>query len=362
MKIEVSKEAISEGIATIAPAISARVTIPVLGNLLLETVDGKVRLASTDMTVALKHTMDAKVSADGGITIPAKKFSEIVGSLGDSGISLTVQDDGKVKVQSGRARFMMVGTPISDYPPVADFNEDGAFRVPAEVISEAISKTLFAVCHDETRHNINGLNCSASGGFLTAVGTDGRRLAEIRRPGLPKDVSFNITLPGPILGDIAKMASKVDGDVMVRVTENQASFRFGETTLVTRLVAGTFPQYKQIITKEFATKFKVGSTPFMEVVRRAALASEKLQRIVLTIGGGALKVSAKGQTVEFDDEIPVEGGEQKVVVAFNPELLIDSLKASGGAAVEVGIGGDTKPTVIRVSGDDDYASVIMPMR
>ncbi|MEK7384645.1 MAG: DNA polymerase III subunit beta, partial [Elusimicrobiota bacterium] len=178
MKITISKEELVQGVQTIQSALSSRTTLPILLNFLMETEGGKVKVVSTDLEMGVKHFLKADIESDGSITVPAKKFADILHSLPDAEeIELAVDVSGKVSLKCGRSRFGMVGAPKSEYPILPDFNKTSSFELSAALIGGMIKKTIFAASSDETRHVLNGVFWSAKKGILEMVSTDGRRLA-----------------------------------------------------------------------------------------------------------------------------------------------------------------------------------------
>jgi DNA polymerase-3 subunit beta len=188
-------------------------------------------------------------------------------------------------------------------------------------------------------------------------------LACISRKCVPEAVSFKATIPSGILVDVAHLASKYGGDTQVSITENKAAFRIGKTTVVTRLIGGDFPEYTHIIPTKFVTKFTVAASSLMDVTKRASIcAADKIPRVTFEVSENLLKVKSLGQTMEFDDEIAVDGGETKVEVSFNSDYFMQGLKPLAGKMVEVCFSGATTPALMRPVNDTDYASVVMPMR
>src|SRR5271157_2523241 len=182
MKIHCTKADLHKGVQIIQSALSPRTTLPILLNFLIETENRKVKLVSTDLEMGMKHYIPAEIETDGSITIPARKFSDIIQSLQDGyEVDLTVDVGGRVHLKSGRSRFSISGAPKSEYPVLPSFSPQNAFSLSTAVVINMLKKTVFASSSDETRYVLNGVFWVASQGFLELVATDGRRLARIRR-------------------------------------------------------------------------------------------------------------------------------------------------------------------------------------
>ena len=206
MKIYCTKEDLKKGVQTIQSALSNRTTLPILHNFMLETESSKVKVISTDLEMGVKHYISAEVEADGSITIPAKKFSEILHSLpDDKDVEISVDAGDKVQLKCGRSRFSIIGAPKSEYPILPEFDQQEAFELPLGLVSNMVDKTVFAASSDETRHVLNGVFWSAKKGNLEMVATDGRRLSIICMKDVMKDREFQIIVPTKILGELLRL-------------------------------------------------------------------------------------------------------------------------------------------------------------
>jgi DNA polymerase-3 subunit beta len=370
MKIHCSKEELAQGVQTIQSALSARTTLPILLNFLLETENSKVKVVSTDLEMGVKHYMQAEVESDGSITIPAKKFSDILHSLPDGQeVELSVDAGGKVQLKCGRSRFGIIGAPKSEYPILPEFNKQNAFEVPAGIIGDMIKKTIFAASSDETRHVLNGVFWSAKKGNLEMVATDGRRLSIAGRKGLAKDKDFQVIVPTKILGELLRLLThhevKPSSDelLLVGVTENQIAFQYKETTLLSRLVGGTFPHYEQVIPSKKDIVVTLDTKDLLAVTRRASLcAVDRGGSVKLTLRSGVLQIAASSQNLEFNDELPVDYAGDEFQVAFNPQFVMEALKHVDTAKCTLGLTTPVNPALIEPVGEGDYRFVVMPMR
>ena len=313
MKITISKEELAQGVQTIQSALSSRTTLPILLNFLMETEDKKVKVVSTDLEMGVKHYIKADIENDGSITIPAKKFADILHSLPDAEeVELTVDAGGKVSLKCGRSRFGIVGAPKSEYPVLPDFNKANAFEVPAGVIASMVKKTIFAASSDETRHVLNGVFWAAKKGTLEMVSTDGRRLAVCAKKILPKDKEFAVIVPTKVLAELMRVttmleiAEKDDEKMLVAVTDNQITFQLKGTTILSRLVGGSFPNYEQVIPTKREVIFTAATKDLLAVTKRAALcAIDRGGSVKYALKKGSLHVTASSQNNEFNEDLAV---------------------------------------------------------
>ena len=344
--------------------------MPILLNFLLETENSKVKVVSTDLEMGVKHYINAQVESDGSITIPAKRFSDILHSLQDGQeVELSVDAGGKVQLKSGRSRFGIIGAPKSEYPILPEFNKQNAFEAPAGVLADMVKKTIFAASSDETRHVLNGVFWASNKGNLEMVATDGRRLSIVARKGVAKDRDFQVIVPTKILGELLRLLTHYEvkpesqEPLLIGVTENQIAFQYKETTLLSRLVGGTFPHYQQVIPAKKDIIVTVGTKELLAVTKRASLcAVDRGGSVKYTLRDGELQVTAASQNQEFSEELPIDYKGDEFQVAFNPQFVMDALKHVDTDKVTLGMTTPVNPTLVEPVGGGDYRFVVMPMR
>lgn len=366
MKINCRTEELSNGVQTIQSALSQRTTLPILLNFLMETESSKLKLVSTDLQMGVKHYIKAEVEKEGSITIPAKKFSDILHTLPEGQeVLIAIDPEGKVQLKCGRSRFVIIGTPKSEYPVLPEFNKDDAFELSSEALCDMVRKTIFAASTDETRYVLNGVFWAASGGTLDMVATDGRRLAAIKQkaPTITRD--FRVIVPIKILQELLRIVGhgKEDSKILVAITENQIGFQSQTTTMISRLVEGSFPNYEQVIPSKRDIRVSFNTKDLLLITRQAALACpERGGSIKFTLKKGSLHVAAASQTLQFEDDIPADYEGDDFTIAFNPEYVVDGLKAVGTEKVTLSLTNPINPALFEPEGREGYKYVIMPMR
>ncbi len=368
MKINCTAEELSKGVQTIQAALSSRTTLPILLNFLMETEKSKVKLVSTDLQMGVKHYIKAEIETEGSVTIPAKKFFDILHTLpADQDVRLSMDEENKVVVKCGRSRFVINGSPKSEYPVLPEFNKTSAFTVPAAELADMVRRTIFAASSDETRYVLNGVFWAASNGILELVATDGRRLALVRRPVIGKDKEFRAIIPTKILGELQRLLSQDESEgaeVQVSVTENQVAFQTADTTMLSRLVEGSFPNYEQVVPVKRDVSLVFDTKALLTITKQAALCGiDRGGSVKFSLRKGALHVSASSQTLSFDDEIPVDYKGAEITIAFNPQFVMEGLKAMGTDKVRLSLTTAVNPALFEPEGGvEGYKYVVMPMR
>ena len=368
MKINCTADELSKGVQTIQAALSSRTTLPILLNFLMETEKSKVKLVSTDLQMGVKHYIKAEIETEGSVTIPAKKFFDILHTLpADQDVRLTMDEENKVVVKCGRSRFVINGSPKSEYPVLPEFNRTAAFTVPAAELADMVRRTIFAASSDETRYVLNGVFWAASNGVLELVATDGRRLALVRRPVVGKDKDFRAIIPTKILGELQRLLSQDESEgamVQVSVTENQVAFQTADTTMLSRLVEGSFPNYEQVVPTKKDVSLVFDTKALLTITKQAALCGiDRGGSVKFSLRKGALHVSASSQTLSFDDELPVDYKGAEITIAFNPQFVMEGLKAMGTDKVRMSLTTAVNPALFEPEGGvEGYKYVVMPMR
>ena len=370
MKIHCTKADLHKGVQIIQSALSSRTTLPILLNFLIETENSKVKLVSTDLEMGMKHYIPAEIETNGSITIPARKFSDIIQSLQDGNdVDLTVDAGGRVHLKSGRSRFSMSGAPKSEYPILPGFSPENAFSLSSEILLDVLKKTVFAASSDETRYVLNGVFWVGSQDFLDLVATDGRRLAKIRRKCELNGNEFRAIVPTKVLAEISRLLGLQDGkeqageSVSISITDNQIAFQFGTTTLLSRLLEGNFPNYEQVIPKKKDIQISLNTKEFLAITKRAALcALDRGGSVQYTFKKGALQVFSSSQNLEFNDEIPLEYTGEDFTIAFNPQFIVEGLKNIDSEKVRLSLTTPTNPALMETADDSNYQYVVMPIR
>jgi DNA polymerase-3 subunit beta len=362
MKVTVSKDTLSAVLRKVLSAVNPKTTIPVLNNIYLDTQDSGLILAATDLEVYVKSVADAAVEQPGKTTLPGKKFAQIVNALPDGDITLETDDKQQTSIACKKSFFRILGLDADEFPAEQLIEEGWAFSLPAQELRKVLSKVAYAASTDETRHVLNGVLVSIRSGILTAVATDGRRLALLERPleaEAPGDC--DVILPPKVVGELVRILDD-EGPVKVQLSESNAAFSVGRTLLVSKLVEGSYPNYRQVVPKGFSNSAVVPREALAAVLNRVAMVvsessasvNVKLEKATMTLSATSAEVGEGSEPLEvsFDGE-PIE-------IAFNPHFLMDPLRHLDSDQVVFQFNDQFSP--VAISGDEGFMYVIMPMR
>lgn len=362
MKFKTQKEPLVKAIQTLQNTISTKATLPILSNLLIETQRGKIHMAATDLDVGISLSIPAEVIEEGGITVPAKRFFDIIRDLPEGAIDITVKKNNSIFIESQKCFFKLMGLPKEEFPKLPKLPEKESITINQQLLKNMLNLTSFAVSRDETRYILNGVLFVAKGKNIRFVATDGRRLALIEKAlELPAEFKKEVIIPSKAIHELVRNLSDV-GLVKITFGENQISFQFDNTTLVSRLIEGQFPNYEQVIPKEGKDKLLIEREKLLWAAKRVAiLTSPDSQSIKIDLFKNKLIFSKNSPDMgEAKEEIDTEHKGGEFSVGFNPQYLIDALKSLKDEAVSLELSGPESPGVIRAR--DNYVYVVLPMQ
>lgn len=363
MKFKSPKEDLTKVIHSLQNVISTKATLPILSNFLIETQKGKIFMAATDLDVGISLIFSPQeISEEGSITIPAKRFFDIVRELPEGEINISVKKNNSISIESERCFFKLMGLPKEEFPKLPKPSEKESITLNQGLLKNMLSLTAFAVSHDETRYILNGVLFVVKEKNIRLVATDGRRLALIEKElQTPQDFKKEAIIPTKAIQELMRNL-KDEGTVKIAFGENQISFQFDNTTIVSRLIEGQFPDYEQIVPKEGKGKIIINREKFLWAVRRAAiLTSPDSQSIKLDLFKDKLIFSKSSPDMgEAKEEIDIEHKGGEFSVGFNPQYLMDALKSLKDQDICLELSGPESPGILRAEGN--YIYIVLPMQ
>lgn len=362
MKLVIAKDAIMSGLQLVHGVVNVRPTLPVLSNVLMEAKNDKLWLTTTDMDVTMRCAVDAKTGKAGATTIPARRFFSIIRELPADNIEIEVDDKNAASITCGSAFFKINGLPDDEFPVIPPGEGGHTFSVDQKVLKQMLQKTFYAASTDETRFILNGTLMSFKGNKLTLVATDGRRLALTENEvEFPKEAECEAIVPTKAINELIRIL-KDEGAVKIFIGKNQASFEFDDVTLTTKLIEGTYPNFRQVIPSQCEQRIAVDREVFLTALKRVALlTSDKSSSIKLTFGKNKLKISASSPDVgEAHESVAIKYNAKDIQVAFNPDYIMEPLRNIANDEIYVELTDELSPGVIKC--DVPFIYVLMPMR
>ena len=361
MKFKTKKQNLINGIQVVQNVVTTKAALPILSNILLEVKEGKLRLIATDLDIGISCVIPVDIQEAGAITLPAKRFSDIIKELPGEDVTISSKKNNLVVIETGSCQFKIMGLPAEEFPKLPEFKDKEVVRLEQENLKRMLTLTAFAVSIDETRYILNGILFKISKSTMELVATDGKRLALIEKKlkqGIEKDIQ--IIVPLKTIHELNRNLQD-EGELSVIVGTNQAMFELGGVIIISRLIEGEFPDYRQVIPATSDNKIKIDREEFLLAVKRAALLSTPdYQAVKLEVFKNKLVLSKSTPDIgESHEEVSMEYSGKELVIGFNPTYLIDALKNMSEAAVEFEITDTEKPGVIRLPG---YVYIVLPMR
>ena len=375
MKLTCTKENLHQGLNLVSHVSGKNANLPILNNVLLRTEVSGLKLTATNLDMTVTCQVRGKVDQPGEYTLPARLFSDYVSLLPDDNVEIDLLD-AAVSIVCGKAKTKINGLPASDFPLVPAVTGGHVFTVDASGFDRALGQTLFSVSTSEARQILTGVSLEFVGAKkeLVVAATDSYRLGE-RLVTLAQDAlgDRRIVVPARALAEVRRMISALRAGVdapeslTVEMTENQVAFRYGTVEIMTRTIDGVYPDYRQIIPKNFTTEFVVQKSDLAQAVKRAALFSKQglfdvrfdfkpeSGEIVLSstdIGRGEHTVAVTGKGT---------GGENGVTL--NYRYVLDGLSAIESENITVKVIDAMNPCLfLPQESKDHYLYIVMPIR
>ena len=362
MKLNVTKSDFLESLQKVQNIVNIRTALPILSNVLFKVESDKLLLATTDLDISVQCQVEAKISKPGSTTLPVRKLFSIIRELPDNNIEINVDDKNIATVQCNSSFFKIIGLSADEFPPITAPNDQYSYRIEQSAFKEMLKKTSYAASADETRQVLNGVLLSFKGGKLIIVATDGRRLALVEYElDFPEESEIDIILPTKAVNQLIHSLQD-EGDLKITLQDNNATFEFANVVLTTKLIDGTYPNYKQVIPAQCEERVAIERENLLSALKRVSiLTTDKSNATKLMFTKNKLEILLNTPDVgEARETIPIKYSGKDVTVAFNPDFMMDPLRNLNSDEIFVELTDDLSPGVIKC--DTPFLYVLMPMR
>lgn len=373
MKFKINQDHFSNGLQQVLNVVATRSTMPILSNVLIEAEEGHISLTTTNLDLGIRCRIKAEVSEPGTLTLPVRKLATIIRELPVNEVFIETSESNQAKITSGGSHFKIMGLSAEEFPPLPTFENRKVFELSQNEIVNMLKSVSYAQSTDENRYILNGVYFNFADEKLTLVATDGRRLGltalEIE---ISEENAGSLILPAKTVAELERLMGKGE-KVKIAFNDRQAAFEIAiEETgdsglvdhlyLVSKIVEGNYPNYRQVIPKETEHRVKIERELMLECVHRAALVtSDKSNSVKIKVSKNLLEIS--GSSTEYGEShesmaIAYDGPE--VQVAFNPQFLMEPLKALTKDEVFFEFKDELSPGLFKTL--DSFICVIMPLR
>jgi DNA polymerase-3 subunit beta len=369
MEFTVKKFDLLEELTLIQGVVERKTTIPILANVLVRAEGGELKIAATDLEIGLKSVCVSKTTVPGTITLPAKRLYEIVKALPDKEIKFKRGEANWVTVTCGASRFRIAGLPQDDFPALPE-PKTAVGKIPADVLSKLITRTIFAISTEDSKYTLSGALLVLKPGGITMVATDGHRLAHIEKAESLEDVSeeIKVLVPRKAMGELVRMISESPDTDRIGFSrdDNHLFFDMGKRLLISRLLTGQFPNYEAVLPRNNDRSVTVNREEIAAAVKRVAILSDERSRTVkLSLGNGSLEITASHSDLgEAHETLEIEYDKEALQVGFNYQYLLDFLTTADEPDISFEFKDSESAAQLRAQppSDYNYRYVVMPMR
>ena len=372
MKFKINRDHFSNGLAQVLNVVGSKATMPILSNVLIEADKDHISLATTNLDLGIRCKIKAEVKEAGAITLPVKRLATIVRELPSIDVSIETTPNHQAKITSGGSVFKIMGMGKEEFPPMPEFADEKSVALEQEELATMLKSVSYAQSSDETRYILNGVYFSFKDDKLTLVATDGRRLALTSKELTTPEGAGSIILPAKTVSELVRMLDK-GTKVRLAITEKRSAFQIGTDKvgdnglidniyLFSKVVDGNYPNYNQVVPKETHQRIKLERELFLQCVHRAALVtSEKSNSVKLKLSNNLLEITASSPDFgDAHESMAIEYSGPELQVAFNPQFVIDPLRALNKDQVFFELKDEVSPGVFKTL--ENFLCVIMPVR
>ncbi|MEL7353314.1 MAG: DNA polymerase III subunit beta [Cyanobacteria bacterium P01_A01_bin.116] len=375
MKFSCPQTEFNTQFSLVSRAVPSRPSKPVLGNVLVRaSIDTQqVTLVGFDETLGIQTTFAAQVNESGSLTLPAKLLGDIVSRLPNEDIDISEDDDEPVvSLSCSAGRYEVRGLSAEDYPKLPEVDSPEPVKVSADALIEGLRGALFATSSDETKQVLTGVHLTADDESLEFAATDGHRLAVVKtvdETGAPAStLAMNVTIPGKALRELERILQIYPSNepVAFQLDQTQVVFDLGQQRITTRLLEGQYPNYRQLIPKQFERQLTVDRKQLMSSLERIAVMADQRNNIVklsVTNETQSLALSVEAQEVGSGLEtLPAQITGEDLDIAFNVRYLLEGLKALPSSEIQIQCNTATSPSVLTPLGGTQITYLVMPVQ
>lgn len=365
MKFKLHKSNLLDALNAVQGVVGARVTLPVLSNVLIKAEGENLSFTTTDFTITKRFTCKAEIAEAGEITLPVKRLTAIVRELSDQIVEIATdaKQADAVRLVCGSYRSKITGIAAKEFPKIPTSEDGLSYQLDQGVVKEMLRKTSYAAATDDAaRPVLTGLLLSFAEGRLTCVATDGRRLALCwAETEFPPDNAKDVVLAPRTVAELLRSLED-KGELKATIKDTQIIFEFGALFFSSKLLNGVYPNYKQVVFNDCDNKIKVNREELIAALRRINVSTTPTTNAMrLTFENNLLTVAVTAPDVdEATDTVTVKYDGAPIVTIFNPEYVLEPLKNLTSDEVTIELNNGSSPGLIK--DDTTFLYVIMPLR
>ncbi|MCR5413112.1 MAG: DNA polymerase III subunit beta [Kiritimatiellae bacterium] len=363
MKFSIIRSVFIEGLKSVQSVVGSKGTLPVLQNVLLECNGHELKMTTTDLDISTTCSVECKVEEQGASTLPVKLLVTAITKAAEGEVHVDIDATDIASISAGSARFRISGLGEKEFPRLPQDAEASTYDIPAATLKEMIRKTAYAASQDDTRRTLKGELMSFRNQKLTMVATDGRRLALVENEmEYPPSADRDIVLPSKAVMELQRSLGSGADSVKIKIQKSQICFELGKVTIYSKLMEDAYPNYMQVIPKESREQIAVDRQMLLDALDRASVMTiDESHSTKLIFDSNTLTVTSAMNEIGYaSDEVPIKYVGERLEIMFNPNYVMDPLKAIDDDEVRIELNDGHSPAVIKCS--IPFLYVLMPLR
>tara|TARA_B100000989_G_scaffold237211_1_gene184130 strand:- start:178 stop:1293 length:1116 start_codon:yes stop_codon:yes gene_type:complete len=370
MKFKITKLNFFKTLSHLQGIVDKKNSLPILANILIEAKNNTLILSSTDMDISIIEKISCNVMEDGATTLNSQILYDIVRKIDDNSEIEIISNNGKLlTLRSDGSRFSLACLPKEDYPIIEQDNSGIEININPKILFKLIDKTKFAISNEETRYFLNGLYFNVtnenSNNILTLVGTDGHRLAKFSHSIDRKiDNLSGVIIPKKTIFELSKLLSETDHNVKIFVSSNKIIFIIGDIIFISKLIDGSFPDYKRVIPSDNSNILKINRNKLLSAVDRVStIANEKSPVIKFKLLENVLNLNTiNNESNTASEDLNVEYNGDEIEIGFNSKYIMDIVNNLEDNEISINLKDNTSPIIAQENSNTNLVYVLMPMR
>ena len=361
MKLIVNQKNLKQAIGLVEKVVSKNTTLPILGNILIKTENGRLRLSATNLELGINTLIGVKIEEVGEIAIPARIFSDFINNIQDDKITLITKNN-TLTINTEHYKTSILGFDPKDFPIIPKIKSETIIVIPANILKNALIKVLDSMAISETRPELAGIFIQIKDKQCTLVSTDIFRLSEVTLS-ISASSPISIILPRNTVTELVRMCSDINSDIQIKYADNQIAFVAEDIELVSRVVDGTYPPYKNVIPEKFLSRALIKRSELENNIRLAGLFASSISDVKISCSEDKLTITARNSDKgDIETNVPAVLKNEPFELSLNYRYVLDGLKNMPGNDVIIEFTGVGSPLVMRPNDDKSFVYLIMPLR
>ena len=370
MKFKILRSSFFKTLSHLQGIVDKKNSLPILANILIEAKKNQLILSSTDMDISIIEKINCNVLEDGATTINSQILYDIVRKIDDNSEIEIISNNGKLMtIRADGSRFSLACLPTEDYPLIDQENSGINLKLNSKVLFKLIDKTKFAISNEETRYFLNGLyfNVSNEGkkNVVTLVGTDGHRLAKFSHE-IEENINqiSGVIIPKKTIYELSKLLSEIDKTISISISSNKIIFIIEEITFISKLIDGSFPDYKRVIPTENSNILNINRNKLLSAVDRVStIANEKSPVIKFKLLENILNLNTvNNESSTASEDIITNYRGKEIEIGFNSKYIMDIVNNLEDGEISIILKDNSSPIIAQENSNTDLVYVLMPMR